>query len=114
MRTHFLVVGGNYGVFVRGTESRDARRSTIERSDFAVQLRVGDAPRKPRVYLRRLAVNLELSGEQELLRRSVREFAEAEVKPFAKEIDETGRFPLDTFRKAGELGLTGICISEQY
>jgi butyryl-CoA dehydrogenase len=59
-------------------------------------------------------MNLELSEEQELLRRSAREFAEAEVKPFAKEIDETGRFPLETFRKAGELGLTGICISEQY
>jgi butyryl-CoA dehydrogenase len=59
-------------------------------------------------------VNLELSDEQELLRRSVREFAEAEVKPHAKEIDETCRFPRDTFRKAAELGLTGVAVPENY
>jgi butyryl-CoA dehydrogenase len=59
-------------------------------------------------------VNLELSEEQKLLQRSVREFAEAEVKPVAKELDETGRFPLEIFRKAGELGLTGVCIPEKY
>jgi len=44
----------------------------------------------------------------------VREFAEAEVKPVAKEIDETGRFPRDTFKKAAELGLTGIATPEDY
>jgi len=59
-------------------------------------------------------VNIELNEEQELLQRSVREFAEAEVKPVAKELDETGRFPIEILRKAGELGLTGVCISEKY
>jgi len=59
-------------------------------------------------------VNLQLTEEQELLQRSVREFAEAEVKPVAKEIDETGRFPRDTFKKAAELGLTGIATPEDY
>ncbi len=59
-------------------------------------------------------MNLDLTDEQQLLQRSVREFAEAEVKPHAKEIDETGRFPLDTFKKAAELGLTGIAIPENY
>ncbi len=59
-------------------------------------------------------MNLELSEEQELLRKSVREFAEAEVKPHAKEIDETGRFPRETFRKAAELGLTGVAVPESY
>ena len=59
-------------------------------------------------------MNLDLTEEQQLLLRSVREFAEAEVKPHAKEIDETGRFPLDTFKKAAELGLTGIAIPENY
>jgi len=48
-------------------------------------------------------VNLQLTEEQQLLQRSVHEFAEAEVKPLAKEIDETGRFPRDTFKKAAEL-----------
>ena len=59
-------------------------------------------------------MNLDLTEEQQLLQRSVREFAEAEVKPHAKEIDETGRFPLDTFKKAAELGLTGIAIPENF
>ena len=59
-------------------------------------------------------MNLELTEEQKLLEKSVREFAEAEVKPLAKELDETGRFPRDSFRKAAELGLTGIAIPENY
>jgi butyryl-CoA dehydrogenase len=59
-------------------------------------------------------VNLELNEEQRLLQRSVREFAEAEVKPVARELDETGRFPCELVRNAGELGLTGVCIPEAY
>src|ERR1700687_2690922 len=57
-------------------------------------------------------MNLELTEEQKLLQKTVREFAESEVKPLAKELDETGRFPRDTFRKAAELGLTGVAIPE--
>ncbi len=55
-------------------------------------------------------MDLQLSEEQLLLQKSVREFAEAEVRPFAKELDETGHFPREIFRKAAELGLTGIAI----
>ena len=51
-------------------------------------------------------LNLAFSEEQELLQRTVREFAEREVKPLAHQIDETGEFPRETFRKAAELGLT--------
>ena len=57
-------------------------------------------------------MNLELSEEQKLLQKTVREFAESEVKPLAKELDETGRFPRGTFKKAAELGLTGVAFSE--
>jgi butyryl-CoA dehydrogenase len=57
-------------------------------------------------------VNLDLSEEQKLLQKSVREFAESEVRPHAKEIDETGRFPRDIFQKAAELGLTGVALPE--
>jgi butyryl-CoA dehydrogenase len=57
-------------------------------------------------------VNLELTEEQKLLQKTVREFAESEVRPLAKEIDETGRFPRETFRKAAELGLTGVAFPE--
>ena len=59
-------------------------------------------------------MNLELSEEQQLLQKSVREFAEAEVKPVARELDETGHFPREIIRKAGELGLTGVCVAEKY
>jgi len=59
-------------------------------------------------------LNFGLTEEQQLLQRSIREFAEAEVKPYAKEIDETGRFPRDTFKKASALGLAGVALPENY
>jgi butyryl-CoA dehydrogenase len=57
-------------------------------------------------------VDLQLSEEQLLLQKTVREFAETEVRPFAKELDETGHFPREIFKKAAELGLTGIALPE--
>jgi butyryl-CoA dehydrogenase len=57
-------------------------------------------------------MNLELTEEQQMLQKSVREFAESEVRPMAKENDETGRFPMELFRKAAELGLTGVAFPE--
>jgi alkylation response protein AidB-like acyl-CoA dehydrogenase len=57
-------------------------------------------------------MNLELTEEQQLLQKSVREFAESEVRPMAKENDETGRFPVGLFRKAADLGLTGVAFPE--
>lgn len=57
-------------------------------------------------------MNLDLTEDQKLLQKSVREFAESEVRPLAKEIDETGRFPRATFQKAAELGLTGVAMPE--
>ena len=57
-------------------------------------------------------MDLGLTEEQRLLQRTVRDFAESEVKPLAKEIDESGRFPRETFRKAAELGLTGVAFPE--
>jgi butyryl-CoA dehydrogenase len=57
-------------------------------------------------------VNLELTEEQKLLQKTVRDFAEAEVKPRARELDETGHFPRDLFTKAAELGLTGVALPE--
>ncbi|MFZ0213344.1 MAG: acyl-CoA dehydrogenase [Candidatus Acidiferrales bacterium] len=59
-------------------------------------------------------MDLGLTEEQKLLQRTVREFAESEVKPLAKELDETGHFPRATFRKAADLGLTGVAFPEQY
>src|SRR3954451_8009676 len=57
-------------------------------------------------------MNFALTDDQKLLQKTVREFAESEVKPLAKELDETGHFPRETFQKAAELGLTGIAFPE--
>ena len=59
-------------------------------------------------------MNLELSDEHKMIQKTAREFAEKEVKPRAHEIDETGEFPRDTFRKAAELGFTGVYVPEPY
>ncbi len=59
-------------------------------------------------------MNVRLSEEHELLRQTVRRFAEEVVAPRAKEIDESGEFPLDFFRQAGELGLAGVSVPETY
>jgi len=52
--------------------------------------------------------------EQALLRRSVREFAETEIRPHVREWDETQHFPLELVPKLGALGLMGIQVPEQY
>ena len=57
-------------------------------------------------------MNLELTEEQKLLQKTVREFAESEVRPLAKELDESGHYPRELFRKAAELGLTGVAFPE--
>ncbi|HEV2340399.1 MAG TPA: acyl-CoA dehydrogenase [Candidatus Acidoferrales bacterium] len=58
-------------------------------------------------------MDLGLTEEQKLLQRTVHDFAESEVKPLAKELDETGHFPRETIRKAAELGLTGVAFPEE-
>ena len=57
-------------------------------------------------------MDLELTEEQKLVQKSVREFAESEVRP-AKEHDETGRFPRALFQEAAQLGLTGVPFPEK-
>src|SRR5579864_974954 len=52
--------------------------------------------------------------EQALLRRTVREFAETEMRPHVRQWDEEQQFPVDLLRKLAGLGLMGIQFSEQY
>ena len=55
-----------------------------------------------------------LGEDLDLLRDTVRRFAEAEIAPRAAEIDETNTFPRDLWPKIGELGLHGLTISAEY
>jgi len=55
-----------------------------------------------------------LTEEQEMIRKSVREFAEKEIVPKAEEIDKKHRFPEEIFRQMGELGFLGLPIPEEY
>jgi short/branched chain acyl-CoA dehydrogenase len=59
-------------------------------------------------------VNFDLSEEHELLRRTVREFAEERIAPVAEELDREHRFPYDIVAALAELGLMGIPIPEEY
>jgi alkylation response protein AidB-like acyl-CoA dehydrogenase len=54
------------------------------------------------------------TDEQQLLRRSVREFAETEIRPHVREWDEQQRFPRELVPKMAALGLLGIQFAEQY
>jgi alkylation response protein AidB-like acyl-CoA dehydrogenase len=59
-------------------------------------------------------VNFELSQEHELIRDTVREFAQERVAPLAEELDREQRFPYELVTEAAGLGLMGIPVPEQY
>jgi short-chain 2-methylacyl-CoA dehydrogenase len=59
-------------------------------------------------------MDFDLSPEHELIRRTVRDFAEQEVAPVAEQLDREKRFPYEIVAKLGELGLMGIPFPEEY
>jgi short-chain 2-methylacyl-CoA dehydrogenase len=59
-------------------------------------------------------MNFDLSPEHELVRRTVREFAEERVAPAAEELDREHRFPYELVAELAELGLMGMPIPEEY
>jgi len=59
-------------------------------------------------------LDLELSEEQRLLRKTVHEFALAELAPHSREWDEAQQFPREVFGKMAELGLMGVCWPAEY
>jgi len=59
-------------------------------------------------------VNFDLTEEQELVRRTVRDFAEQKVAPVAEELDREHRFPYELVAELAELGLMGMTIPEEY
>jgi short-chain 2-methylacyl-CoA dehydrogenase len=59
-------------------------------------------------------VDFDLSSEHELIRRTVREFAEGAVAPVAEELDRTKSFPYEILEQLGKLNLMGIPFPEEY
>jgi alkylation response protein AidB-like acyl-CoA dehydrogenase len=59
-------------------------------------------------------MNFDLSPEHELIRQTVRSFAEEKVAPVAEELDREHRFPYELVAEMAELGLMGIPIPEEY
>lgn len=59
-------------------------------------------------------MNFDLPDDHELIRRTVRDFAEQEVAPVAEELDRTKAFPYAIVKQLGELGLMGIPFPEEY
>src|SRR5207237_8954851 len=72
----------------------------------------GQADRRARLAPER--VNFDLSPEHELVRRTVREFAEEKVAPVAAELDREHRFPYDLVAELAGLGLMGMPVPEGY
>ena len=59
-------------------------------------------------------MDFNFTDEQKLIRQTVRDFAEREVKPLAQELDEKGEFSVELTKKMGELGLFGMYLPEKY
>lgn len=59
-------------------------------------------------------MDFELSEDQIMIRESVRDFAEREIRPRAKELDEKAEFSVELTKMMGELGLFGMYLPEKY
>jgi len=59
-------------------------------------------------------LSFDLGSDIDMLRDAVHDFARSEIAPRAAEIDRSDRFPMDLWRKLGDLGLLGITVGEQY
>ncbi|GMG91958.1 isovaleryl-CoA dehydrogenase [Cupriavidus metallidurans] len=59
-------------------------------------------------------LKFDLGEDIEMLRESVRNWAQGELAPRAAEIDRTDQFPMDAWRKMGDLGVLGITVAEEY
>lgn len=59
-------------------------------------------------------MDFKLSMEQKMMRTSIREFAEAEIKPVARDLDEKEAFSYETMKKMADIGLFGIFVSPEF
>jgi alkylation response protein AidB-like acyl-CoA dehydrogenase len=59
-------------------------------------------------------MEFQFSQREDLLRKSVREYAEKEIAPRKDEMEETGEFPVDLLPSMGEMGILGVITPEEY
>ena len=59
-------------------------------------------------------MNFGLDDDLNMLRESINAFAAAEIAPRAAEIDKTNEFPMDLWKKFGDMGLLGITVPEEF
>lgn len=59
-------------------------------------------------------VSFDLNENQKMIAKMVQDFGEREIKPKMMEWDESQHFPVDVFKKMGELGLMGVLVPEEY
>jgi len=62
----------------------------------------------------KIAMNFEYTENQKMIAQTIREFGEKNMRPFIMEWDESQHFPVELFKKLGELGLMGVLVPEEY
>src|SRR6478735_11521888 len=92
-------------------------QTAANRTDAAMNVRV-TRPIMHELHYRHDIVfrvmDFRLTADQQLLRRTVREFAEAEMRPHVMEWDQAQHFPVELVPKLASLGLLGIQFAEEY
>src|SRR5690606_1448206 len=63
---------------------------------------------------RGLGMDVDVAESHQEFRRQIREFAEAEIAPVTRELDETSTFPGENIRKMADLGLFGVNVPKEY
>ena len=59
-------------------------------------------------------MDFNLTSEQKLFQKTIREFCEKEIKPIANKIDKEEYFPKDLYKKMGQMGLMGMTVPQKY
>jgi butyryl-CoA dehydrogenase len=59
-------------------------------------------------------LDFNLTEEQKLFKKTIREFCEREIKPIASKIDQEEFFPFDVYKKMGQMGLMGMTVPQDY
>ena len=59
-------------------------------------------------------MNFSYNENQKMIADMIRTFGELHITPFVKDWDDNQFFPVDVFKKLGELGLMGVLVPEQY